>query len=162
VPQCINLNAYASAIQRIAAAGTTIKRFSNTYLGRVVGGAEEAALRFLIDLQADDIASERSVVGCLAIAMAKVSWDANQINRSFIFKLKGDYPEMAVFYAANQHLGKTKIIKSKKGVGYAIPASPVPELVAANLAAERHWCSNFKSLVSDKKDFQRMNYSQGG
>jgi CRISPR-associated protein Cas8a1/Csx13 len=69
---------------------------------------------------------------------------------------------MAVFYAANQHLGKTKILKSKKGEGYAIPSSPVPELVAANLAAERRWCANFKSLVSDKKDFLRMHYSQGG
>ena len=94
--------------------------------------------------------------------MGKVSWDAKQINRSFVFKLKGDYSEMAVFYAANQHLGKTKIIKSKKGDGYAIPRSPVPELVAANLTAERHWCANFKSLISDKKDFQRMHYSQGG
>ena len=162
VPDVINLEAYARAIQRIAAGGTTLKRFSNTYLGRVVGGAEEGALRFLIDLQADDIASERSVAGCLAVAMGKVAWDANQINRSFIFKLKGDYPEMAVFYAANQHLGKTRIIKSKKGDGYAIPGSPVPELVAANLAADRHWCANFKSLVADKKDFQRMHYSQGG
>lgn len=162
VPDIISLNAYSRALLRIAAAGTTIKRFSNTYLGRVVGGAEEAALRFLIDLHSDDIASERSVSGCLAIAMGKVSWDANQINRSFNFKLKSDYPEMAVFYAANQHLGNTKIIKSKKGEGYAVPASPVPELVAANLAAERHWCANFKSLVSDKKDFQRMSYSIGG
>ena len=162
VPDVINLNAYASAIQRISAAGTTIRRFSNTYLGRVVGGAEEAALRFLIDLQADDIGTERSVAGCLAVAMGKVSWDAKQINRSFILKLKGHYSEMAVFYAANQHLGKTKIIKSQKGEGYAVPKSPIPELVAANLATERHWCANFKSLVSDKKDFQRMNFSRGG
>jgi CRISPR-associated protein Cas8a1/Csx13 len=162
VPDVINLKTYAAAIQRVAVAGTTIKRFSNSYLGRVVGGAEEAALRFLIDLQADDLVSERSITGCIAVAMGKVSWDANQINRSLIIKLKSDYPEIAVFRSANQYLGKTKIIKSKKGEGYAIPASPVPELVAANLAAERHWCANFKSLVSDKKDFQRMNYSQGG
>src|SRR5262249_13744060 len=86
VPDVIDLQAYARAIHRIATAGTTIKRFSNTYLGRVVGGAEEAALRFLIDLHADDITGERSVAGCLAAAMGKVSWDANQINRSFIVK----------------------------------------------------------------------------
>src|SRR5262249_28266893 len=122
----------------------------------------EAALRFLIDLQAEDIASERSVAGCLAVAMGRVSWDSNQINRSVIIKLRGDYPEMSVFFAANLHLGKTRIIKSKKGEGYAVPAIPVPELVAANLAAERHWCFNFKALVGDKKDFQRMNYSKGG
>jgi CRISPR-associated protein Cas8a1/Csx13 len=34
--------------------------------------------------------------------------------------------------------------------------------VAANLVAELHWCANFKSLVSDKKDFARMNFSHGG
>jgi CRISPR-associated protein Cas8a1/Csx13 len=162
VPDVTDLQAYARAIHRIATMGTTIKRFSNTYLGRVVGGAAEAALRFLIDLHADDISGERSVSGCLAVAMGKVSWDANQINRSFIVKLKGDYPEMAVFYAANQYLGGTKIIKSKKDEGYAVPASPVPELVAANLAAERHWLANFKFLAGDKKDFERMKFSRGG
>jgi CRISPR-associated protein Cas8a1/Csx13 len=156
VPDVIDLNAYARALHRITATGQNVRRFSNTYLGRVAGGAEEAALRFLIDLHADDITSERSVAGCLAVAMGKVSWDPNQINRSLIIKLKGDYPEMAVFRAANQHLAKTRIVRSKKGEGYAIPASPVPELIAANLAAERHWCANFKSLVSDKKDFESL------
>lgn len=69
---------------------------------------------------------------------------------------------MDVFRAANTYLGNSKVIKSKKGESYAIPTSPVPELVAANLAAERHWCANFKSLVSDKKDFDRMRFTQGG
>jgi CRISPR-associated protein Cas8a1/Csx13 len=162
VPDVIDLLGFARALQRIASAGQGIKRFSNSYLGRVVGGAEEAALRFLVDLQAEDITSERSVTGCLAVAMGKVAWDANQINRSIIVKLKGDYPEMDVFRAANTYLGRSKVIKSKKGEGYAIPTSPVPELVGANLAAERHWCAHFKSLVSDKKDFERMRFMQGG
>ena len=83
-----------------------------------------------------DIMSERSVNGCLAVAMGKVAWDKNQINRSVIAKLKGDYPEMGVFRAANTYLGHSRVIKSKKGEGYAIPTSPVPELVAANLAAD--------------------------
>jgi len=162
VPDVRDLVAFARDLERIATAGHSIRRFSNTYLGRVVGGAEEAALRFLIDMQADDVSSERSVAGCLAVAMGKVAWDANQVNRSIIAKLKGDYPEMDVFRAANTYLGGSKIIKSKKGDGYAIPASPIPELVAANLAAERHWCAHFKSLVSDKKDFDRMRFSKGG
>lgn len=162
VPDVIDLSAFARTLQRIASTGQNIKRFSNSYLGRVVGGAEEAALRFLVDLQAEEVTSERSVTGCLAVAMGKVAWDPNQINRSIIVKLKGDYPEIDVFRAANTYLGKSKIIKSKKGDGYAIPASPVPELVAANLAAERHWCLHFKSLVSDKKDFDRMGFMQGG
>ena len=45
--------------------------------------------------------------------------------RSVIAKLKGDYPEMGVFRAANTYLGHARVIKSKKGEGYAIPASPV-------------------------------------
>ncbi len=162
VPDVIDLVAFAKALGRISASGQDIKRFSNTYLGRVVGGAEEAALRFLIDLQAEEVTSERSVTGCAAVAMGKVAWDANQVNRSVIAKLRGDYAEMDVFRAANTYLGRSKIIKSKKGEGYAIPASPIPELVAANLAAERHWCAHFRSLVSDKKDFERMRYSLGG
>lgn len=162
VPDVLDLELFARALQRITSAGQGIKRFSNSYLGRVVGGAEEAALRFLIDLQADDVASERSVKGCIAIAMGKVAWDPNQINRSVTVKLKGDYQEMDVFRAANTFLGQSKIIKSKKGDGYAIPTSAIPELVAANLAAERHWCAHFKTLVSDKKDFERMRFAQGG
>lgn len=162
IPDVIDLKAFSRASQRIVVSGQNLKRFSNTYLGRVVGGAEEAALRFLIDLQAEDVTSERSVSGCLAIAMGKVAWDANQINRSIIVKLKSDYPEMDIFRAANTYLGKSKIIRSKKGEAYALPSSPVPELIAANIANDRHWSSNFKALVSDKKEFERMRYSQGG
>src|SRR5207253_2727422 len=66
IPDVIDLIAFSKALHRIAATGQNLKRFSNTYLGRVVGGAEEAALRFLIDLYADDVATERSVSGCLA------------------------------------------------------------------------------------------------
>lgn len=160
VPDVIDLKAYARGLRRMAVSGQTVKRFSNTYLGRVVGGAEEAALRFLIDLYADDIKIERSVAGCVAIAMGKVAWNAKQINRSVIVKLKDDYLEMAVFRAANTYLGKSKIIKSK---GYAIPTSPIPELIAANLAAARHWCAHFKSLISKKEDFKQiMLHSKGG
>ena len=92
VPDVVDLEGFARALHRITITGPGIKRFSNTYLGRVVGGAEEAALRFLIDLQAEDITSERSVAGCLAVAMGKVAWDKNQLNRSVIIKLKGDLP----------------------------------------------------------------------
>lgn len=162
VPDVIDLLAFTRAIERIASGGQGLKRFSNSYLNRVVGGAEEAALRFLIDLRAEDVSSERSVSSCIVIAMGKVAWDSNQINRSMIAKVKGDYPEIDVFRAAYQHLSSTKVIKGKKGDDYAVPSSPVPELVAANLAADRHWCANFRSLVSEKKDFQRMLFSRGG
>ena len=162
VPDVINLVAFASAIARIGGSGQGFKRFSNTYLNRVVGGAEEAALRFLIDMQAEDVSSEKSVSGCTVVAMGRVAWDANQINRSMIAKVRGDYPEIDVFKAAYQHLSNTKVIKGKKGDDYAVPSSPVPELVAANLATDRHWCANFRSLVSERKDFEWMLFSRGG
>lgn len=163
VPDVIDLTAFARNLHRVASAGGEFKRFSHTYLGRVVGGAEEAALRFLIDLNADDIVQgERCVSGCAVVAMGKVAWDANQINRSLIAKVKGDYPEMAVFREAYGHLGQAKTIKLKDGQSYAVPNSPIPELIAANLAAERHWCANFRELVSEKKDFERMSFFKGG
>lgn len=162
VPDVINLLRFSRDIQKIAATGQNIEFFTNSYLGKVVGGAEEAALRFLIDIHAGVVASKRSVAGCQAIAMGKVAWDKNQINRSISVKLRNDYPEIGVFKAANQYLGSTKLIKTKKGESFAIPASPVPELIAANLANEHHWCSHFRDLVSDKKDFQRMQFSRGG
>jgi CRISPR-associated protein Cas8a1/Csx13 len=163
VPDVIDLERFARALHRITTTGSGIKRFSSSYLGRVVGGAEEAALRFLIDLQAEDITSESSVAGCLAVAMGKVAWDKNQLNRSLIVKLRGDYPEMDVFRAAETYLSSPRIVKSKKGEGYAIPTSPVPELVAANLAAERPWYAHFVELVKEKKDFNSMiRNMQGG
>lgn len=162
VPDVIDLVAFATAIKRTAALGQQFERFSNTYLGRIVGGAEEAALSFMLDLQAGQVArSERkSVAGCIAVAMGKVAWDKNQINRSLIAKVRDDYEEMAVFKAAKP-LGKSKVRRTKEGVDYVVRSSPLPELVAANLAAGNHWCANFKSLVSDKKDFERMLFDRG-
>ncbi len=162
VPDVIDLLKFARAMKRLVAAADNFDKFTNTYLGRVVGGAEEAALRFIIDIHAGDIAGERSLAGCQAIAMGKVAWDKNQINRSISVKLRGDYPDMEIFRAAYQNLGRSKLIKIAKGESFAIPGSPVPELVAANLAADRHWCAHFKDLVSEKKDFQRMLFSQKG
>lgn len=162
VPDVVDLLAFSLAMRRIATTGQGIKRFSNTYLGRVVGGAEEAALRFLVDLQAEDIEEQPGVVGCQAIAMGKVAWDKNQMNRSVSVKLRGDYPESGVFREALTYLGRSKIIKGAKGEGYAIPSSPVPELVAANLAAGRHWAAHFYELIKEKKDFRRMNLAQRG
>jgi len=164
VPDVTNLEAFAEGLRQIAATGQGIERLSNSYLGRVVRGAEEAALSFLIDLQAGDLKREGEgcVSGCLAVAMGKVAWDKNQINRSMTVKLKSHYPEIGVFRAAKP-LGKSKARKNEKGESYVLPGSPVPELVAANLAAERHWCAHFRELVEQKKDFDAMyRYESGG
>lgn len=164
VPDVFDLVAFARALRNIAAAGQSFKRFSNTYLGRVVGGAEEAALRFLLDLQAGDVTLEGGVSDCVVVAMGKVAWDKNQINRSVIARLKSHYAEMDVFRAAYEHLGGSRAIKTESGESYVQLDSHVPELVAANLAAEHHWCAHFKGLVEKKKDFENMdrNRIRGG
>jgi CRISPR-associated protein Cas8a1/Csx13 len=164
VPDVIDLLGFAKAVSFINAQSQGLKKFSNTYLNRVVGGAEEAGLRFLLDLQADDLVQTeyKSVNGCVVVAMGKVAWDKDQVNRSMIARVRGDYDEINVFTAARQYLGMSKTIKLENGDSFVVPSSPIPELIAANLAAERHWCSNFISLVSEKKDFQQMFYSIGG
>jgi CRISPR-associated protein Cas8a1/Csx13 len=160
VPDVVDLKRFARALSVIAHSSTTVKPFSGTYLGRVVGGAEEAALKLLIDIKATEIGST-SVRGCLAITMGKVAWDANQINRSAIVPVRSDYEERAVFSAAAE-AGRAKTVKLKSGESYAFPPSPLPELIAANLARGHHWAAHFRDLVSEKKEFQNMRFLHGG
>jgi CRISPR-associated protein Cas8a1/Csx13 len=162
IPDVIDLVGFANAISNINAETAQFQRFSHNYLGRVVGGAEEAGLQFLLDLKASAATDRSSIGGCAVVAMGKVSWDKNQINRSIMARLKNSYDEIGVFRAAKSHLGKSKAIKLKTGEDFVIPLSPIPELIAANLAADRHWCFGFKALVSEKEDFQKMRYSVGG
>lgn len=162
VPDVTDLKKFTRALRRVMGAGGKIDRFGNRYLERVVGGAEEAALRFLIDMYADDIASERGIAGCQAVVMGKVPWDVNQKNRSMTVRVSGNYPEIGIFRAAYQYLGRSKFIKNKKGETFAINSSSIPELVAANLAAERHWCSQFRVLLQTKDDFTRMSFAREG
>lgn len=163
-PDVTDLARYAKSLTAIAARGGGIRRFVNTYLGRVVGGAEEAALRFLIDLHADALTQtfERCVAGCLVVAMGKVAWDKNQINRSQVVRVKADYPELGVFKAAQQHFNRARIIKTADGESFAVPPSPLPELIAANLAAERHWCARFIGLCREQKDFTQLTFQRKG
>lgn len=162
VPDVVDLKGFARALSNLTARRTYVTPFSSSLRGRVVGGAEEAALRFLLDLKIQRDVSHKSVSGCLAITMGKVAWDKNQVNRSSSLSIRGDYAEMAIFEAANQHLGRTRFIKGRGGEAFAVPTSHIPELVAANLASDRHWCSDFKSLVAEKNDFQRMYFSLKG
>jgi CRISPR-associated protein Cas8a1/Csx13 len=161
VPDIIDLKRFASMIEIINKRSQNFERFTNNYLGRVVGGAEEAALSFLLDMTAKDIEREKSIKGCQAIAMGKVAWDKNQINRSICIKVGGDYEELEVFHAAKQYLGKGKFIKMKDGKSFSIPDTSIPELIAANLAADRPWCSHFKELVAEKKDFRNLLFRKG-
>lgn len=163
VPDVVDLDAFADELRHVAGMGREAqgKRFKNTYLNRVVGGAEEAAFNFLIDMEAGRVAKKRhGIAGCVAIAMGKVAWDANQINRSVIVKIGGEYDEIEVFRAAKRELSGSKTIKLKSGESFAVPVNPIPELVAANLARGHHWCENFAALVDDKDDFKNMRYAR--
>jgi CRISPR-associated protein Cas8a1/Csx13 len=162
VPDIIDLKKFALAMERISSKSQDFERFTRNYLGRVVGGAEEAALSFLLDMTAQDLERERSIKGCQAIAMGKVAWDKNQINRSISVKVGGDYEELGIFRAAKQHLGKSKPIKMKDGKSFFIPETSIPELIAANLTASRHWCSYFKELLAEKKDFRNLLFRKRG
>ena len=160
VPDVSDLAKFSRAIHALAA--VEVKGFSNTYLGRVVGGAEEAALRLMIDLAAEPIGDQPGIAGLQVIAMGKVAWDKKQVNRSGSVRLGLAYKELAVFQAARTYLGGTRILRGAKGDGYAVPASPIPELVAANLAAQRHWAAHFRDLVAEKRDFTNMRFAQKG
>jgi len=162
VPNLTDLLDFANSMQMLASSSQNFQRFSNTYLGRVVGGAEEAALSFLIDIEADNIATTPGVDGCQVIAMGKVAWDKNQINRSISVKVGGYYEEIRVFRAAKQYLSKSKFIKMKDGKSFSVPDNPLPELIACNLAARQHWCNHFKELVADKNDFRNLLFRKRG
>ncbi|MBL8207240.1 MAG: type I-MYXAN CRISPR-associated Cas8a1/Cmx1 [Blastocatellia bacterium] len=163
VPNVDDLQAFAARLQIINARTQNFERFTNNYLGRVVGGAEDAALRFLIDIGTTGIAEARGIDGCLSIAMGKASWGGkNQNYRSQIIKLKDSYPDIGIYRAAYS-TGKSRFIKpNKNSEGFAAPGSPLPELIAANLAREAHWCGDFRTLVSKKEEFKQILFHQGG
>jgi len=160
VPDVTDLKLFSMRLHR--SSSRDLPRFSDTYLGRVVGGAEEAALRFLMDLRSHGAAGELGVSSFVVIAMGKVPWDKNQQNRSGIARLGTKYKEMGVFEAAAKHLSKTRVVQTKKGDPFAVPDCPVPELLAANLAAGEHWCAHFRDLVAEKRDFSSLLYRKEG
>ncbi len=162
IPDVKNLKSFARNLRQIAARGANF--LTSGYLGRIAGGAEEAALRFLLDLEAGRLTDDfgRSVSGCLAVAMGKVAWDRNQVNRSLVVRVGAEYPELEVFRVAFQHFGKGRLLTSAKGEAFAASSSPLPELIAANLAAEQHWCADFIGLCREKKEFERLTFQKGG
>jgi CRISPR-associated protein Cas8a1/Csx13 len=106
-----------------------------------------------MDLEAADVSDERGVSGAQVVAMGKVAWDKNQVNRSISVKLRNTYDEIEIFRAAWAHLGGSRTLRMENGDAFVVPESSVPELVAANLGADRHWCAGFVELVKEKKDF---------
>ncbi|MDC3952629.1 type I-MYXAN CRISPR-associated Cas8a1/Cmx1 [Polyangium jinanense] len=163
VPDVGDLRAFSKVMQALATLGNDAPRLTSGYLGRIVGGAEEAALRFLLDWKVTEgVVEHPGIAGCLAVAMGKVAWDKNQVNRTSSVRVGLEIPELGVFQAAVTHLGKPRMLKNQKGEGFAVPQSPVPELVAANLGAGRRWVAHFRALVEKKQDYERMRFAQGG
>jgi hypothetical protein len=76
--------------------------------------------------------------------------------------LPSRYPDFAVFEAAEGTLGRAKIIKTKKDESFAVPSSPLPDLIAANLASGGRWSDGFRELVAEKKDFVDLSYRREG
>src|SRR5271157_517638 len=66
VPDVTDLKLFSMRLQR--SSSRDLPRFSDTYLGRVVGGAEEAALRFLMDLRSHGEAGELGVSSFVVVA----------------------------------------------------------------------------------------------
>jgi CRISPR-associated protein Cas8a1/Csx13 len=168
VPDINNLIDHAETIHLQGGSSQIYEQFRLrlSYANRIVGGAEEAAFRFLTDLKA------RQQIGTglygisdfVVIAMGKVAWDGNQMNRSCSYKVGTYYKEMDVYLAANSYddLGGVREIPLKNGEVFMAPATPVPALVAANLAAGNHWCSGFAELVKEQKQFQIMKFKKEG
>jgi len=151
LPDVRDLKRFAKSVSRMA------NGRCGTYLGRFAGGVEEAALAFLLDLETEQMGEDCGVSGAQAIAMGRVAWGGkNQNYRSLSVRMGRSYAEGRVFLAARTHLSHTKLLKKKDGNGFAIPASPIPQLVAANLGANLHWCTSFRDLVAERKDFRNI------
>lgn len=98
LPDVVDLVAFTNAVERVVAAGSNFKMFSNSLLGRHAGGAEEAALRFVIDLHtAQSITSERSISGCQAIAMEKLLGMQTRLTEAVQFEFEMTIPKWESF-----------------------------------------------------------------
>lgn len=138
----------------------------NSPLERTLGGVEDAGLRFLLDLMQHESQAlgGKAVAGCQVIAMGKVAWDGNQINRNMSVALKPPtkYAELEVFKAARTFLGGTRVVPKKDGDSFLVPKSPVPALVARNLARGERFYMGFAELVATRKEFMQQLYSRKG
>lgn len=168
VPDVRDPKGYARLLGELMMEGPQAVRSSVevcTAPGRTLGGVEDAGLRFLLDLlQSDGAADDDAVAGCQVIAMGKVAWDGNQINRNMSIALQPPtkYAELEVFKAARTFLGSTRVIPKKDGDSFLVPKSPVPALVARNLARGERFYMGFAELVATRKDFMQQLYSRKG
>lgn len=176
IPDVTDLGAFTDSVWRMGKADRLLR--CGTLLGRITAGAEEAALRFLMDTEAADNLLDREgrryskrghgVAACQVVAMGSVAWDKNQLNRCASVRLRRDYDEIDVYKAANEHMGLGRFIvpdKDKTGatIAFAVPRSRLPQLIAANLAAGRPWCAGLVDLIADQNELYglRTTYRKG-
>lgn len=128
---------------------------------RIAGGAEEAALRFIVERLAVEGANPEAfgIKGFQIVSMGKVAWDGNQINRSSIRYARTHYDELNVFRTAlRSRLGETRPIPLKSGEFLWVKETRFPAMVAANLVADRHWCDGLRDWVSEQKEFNQLKF----
>jgi hypothetical protein len=126
--------------------------------GRFAGGAEEAALRLITDLEAgettEDLGSESAVV----FTMGTVAWDLKQRNRSRVSRITGDVAGSRLFRKVESLLGRPRVATNKEGGKFLTARSALPALVAGNLARDLHWLTGFSDLREDNY-YQRRGLS---
>lgn len=159
-PEVRNLLEFTDAIEAMNSGGVgDRRRAGGDIVGRLVGGVAEAGLRCLLDLNA--VRPDRPTIYAVqAVAMGSVPWDKNQQNRSFHVRMRHDHAEIELYRVAQEQIGRAKVIPVRDGGMFLVPCSPVPELIAANLGAEQHWCNGFRQLVQTAKDFKAILYTR--
>ncbi|HJV47154.1 MAG TPA: type I-MYXAN CRISPR-associated Cas8a1/Cmx1 [Bacillota bacterium] len=162
VPNVINLEDYCDAIRDLA---SSKNKYVGEYERRIVGGLEEAALQFMLDIRVTDDLDylSKGVDGCLTICMGRVAWDKNQINRSAVQRIRSHYEQLGIFIAAKDSLlGEIKTLITDQGEAYSIPASVIPSLTASNLVTGSHWARGFAHVVKEQKEFKQLLYMKEG
>jgi CRISPR-associated protein Cas8a1/Csx13, MYXAN subtype/CRISPR-associated protein Cas8a1/Csx13, MYXAN subtype, C-terminal region len=128
---------------------------------RVAGGAEEAALRFIVERLAVEAVRPAAfgIKGFQIVSMGKIAWDKQQVYRNYIRFARIHYDELNIFQTAiGSRLGAIRKIPLKSGEFFWVKETRFPAMVAANLVADRHWCDGFNEWVSEQKEFNQLKY----
>ncbi|HUC93259.1 MAG TPA: type I-MYXAN CRISPR-associated Cas8a1/Cmx1 [Paenibacillus sp.] len=166
VPDVSNLKQFVRRVHRDHDQATMIERSDLFgYDNRIVGGAEEAAVHFLVGRTVGDRIDKdfMGVRGFQTVAMGKVAWDGNQNNRSSMRAIRLHYDEIDIYRAAaGSRLNEKRKIPLKTGDTFVKPATRFPALIAANLAADRHWCDGLKEWIGEQSEFRQLKYMREG
>jgi len=153
IPEINNLPIYAKA--RKVFLGHGVQRLK-------ASGAAEAALRVLVELEAENVIHDLGAVGCRVFSFGTVPWSNQQKTRVEILDVRpGAGQDLRPFKTA-QNFFPIKRIKPEKGDPFwDVPQ--VPELVARNTVEGRPWWRGFAEFVADKERREHVfRYEKGG